>query len=178
MQEQKRTFEFALNKNGEKQFPDAKLPEYQTENSAGADFFAAETIEVPSIFRTLICEIRNGIELGTPINSVKPTLIHTGIKAAMPEDEVLEIYNRSSNPGKKGLVLANSVGIVDSDYYNNPDNDGEIMFGFYNFSPETVTINKGDRIGQGIFKKFLRPNQDGFVKNEKRKGGFGSTDNL
>ena len=61
-----------------------------------------------------------------------PTLIPTGIKAYMLDDEVLYLYNRSSNPKKKGLILANSVGVIDKDYYGNPDNDGHIMFAFYN----------------------------------------------
>ena len=50
----------------------------------------------------------------------------------MQDDEVLILANRSSNPGKKGLILANSIGVIDKDYYGNPDNDGHIMFAFYN----------------------------------------------
>ena len=107
---------------------------------------------------------------------IKPTLVHTGIKACMEDDEVLELYNRSSNPKKLGLILANSVGVVDADYYNNPDNDGEIMFAFYNFKPWSVTIKAGDKIGQGVFKKFLRPTINCIVNDEERTGGFGSTD--
>ena len=106
-------------------------------------------------------------------NAIKPTLIKTGIKAYMQEDEVLYIYNRSSNPMKKGLVMANSVGIIDSDYYENPDNDGHIMFAFYNFYPFDITIKKGDKIGQGIFGKFLTVDNDS--TEGERTGGFGST---
>ena len=104
---------------------------------------------------------------------LKPTLIKTGIKAYMQEDEVLYIYNRSSNPMKKGLVMANSVGVIDSDYFENPDNDGHIMFAFYNFYPFDVTIKKGDKIGQGIFEKFLITDDD--CTEGERTGGFGST---
>ena len=91
----------------------------------------------------------------------------------MQSDEVLILANRSSNPGKKGLILANSIGVVDSDYYGNPDNDGHIMFAFYNFKEEDVEIKKGDRIGQAMFQKYLVTDND--VAEGKRTGGFGST---
>ena len=91
----------------------------------------------------------------------------------MLPDEMLCLYNRSSNPGKKGLILANSVGIVDSDYYGNPDNDGHIMFAFYNIKEEDIEIKKGERIGQAIFQKFLTTDDD--VAEGERAGGFGST---
>ena len=101
------------------------------------------------------------------------TLVKTGIKAYMPEDEYLMLCNRSSNPKKKGLVLSNGVGIVDGDYYGNPDNDGHIMFAFFNVKAEDIEIKKGDCIGQAIFQKF------GIVDNDNaegaRLGGFGST---
>ena len=91
----------------------------------------------------------------------------------MPEDEYLMLCNRSSNPKKKGLVLSNGVGIVDGDYYGNPDNDGHIMFAFFNVKAEDIEIKKGDCIGQAIFQKF------GIVDNDnaegERLGGFGST---
>lgn len=171
-----RRFEYALNADGTQQFPNAKYPEYSTRRSAGADFFAVEDVEVPSIFRQLITGLRNYFEgLNPDVPIVKPVLVHTGIKACMGEDEVLELYNRSSNPKKAGLVLANGVGIVDSDYYSNKDNDGEIMFAFYNFFPFTVEVKAGDRIGQGIFKKFLRPTSGFTQADREREGGFGST---
>ena len=78
-----------------------------------------------------------------------------------------------SNPGKKGLILANSVGIVDSDYYGNSDNDGHIMFAFINVKGEDVEIKKGDAIGQAIFEKFLIADDD--KAEGQRMGGFGST---
>ena len=73
---------------------------------------------------------------------MKPTLIKTGIKAYMQDDEVLILANRSSNPGKKGLILANSIGVVDKDYYGNEDNDGHIMFAFFNIKEEDIEIKK------------------------------------
>ncbi len=142
------------------------LPVRSTKNSAGYDFFAIEDMEIPSYYGQIIEKL-------TKNEPIKPTLVKTGIKSYMNEDEVLYIYNRSSNPFKKGLILANSVGIIDSDYYNNPDNDGHIMFAFYNFMPFSVKISKGDKIGQGIFGKFLKADDD--VNTNERTGGFGST---
>ena len=88
----------------------------------------------------------------------------------MLEDEVLILANRSSNPGKKGLILANSIGVIDGDYYGNPDNDGHIMFAFYNIKEEDIKIQKGDAIGQGIFQKFFTVDND--VAEGTRIGGF------
>lgn len=147
---------------------DIQLPKRSTKNSAGYDFSCAEDVVIESIFKKAFKAITNKEE-----EAIKPTLIKTGVKAYMQEDEVLYIYNRSSNPMKKGLVMANSVGVIDSDYFENPDNDGHIMFAFYNFYPFDVTIKKGDKIGQGIFQKFLITDDD---KTEgERTGGFGST---
>lgn len=160
-----RSFEYA-EKEGNKAYVEAKLPEYSTKNSAGADFFCAEEVTIPSIYKQQ--------EEG----NVKPTLVHTGIKACMEEDEVLYLYNRSSNPAKLGLVLANGVGVIDSDYYSNPSNDGEIMFAFYNVNATDITLKVGDKLGQGVFSKFLRPTVGAEVSNNSRVGGFGSTDGL
>ena len=150
-------------------YPEAQLPEYQTKNAAGADFFCAEEATILPLGRKSV-DNPNFV-----FTNHKPTLVHTGIKANMEEDEVLELYNRSSNPKKLGLVLANGVGVVDADYYNNSDNDGEIMFAFFNISDKPVTLHVGDRIGQGVFKKYLRPTEGLRIKEEERKGGFGST---
>ena len=132
------------------------LPVRKTKYSAGYDVEAAEDITIPSF------------KLG-----MKPTLVKTGIKVYMLENEYLMLTNRSSNPGKKGLILANSVGIVDKDYYENIDNDGHIMFAFYNIKDEDIEIKKGDRIGQDIFMPFLIADNDN--ANSERIGGFGST---
>ena len=132
------------------------LPERKTKYSAGYDIEAAEDTIVPSFKK-----------------GMNPTLIKTGIKAYMQDDEVLFLYNRSSNPKKKGLILANSVGVIDKDYYGNPDNDGHIMFAFYNIKDEDVLIKKGEAIGQGVFQKYFVTDDDE-AKGE-RMGGFGST---
>ena len=112
----------------------------------------------------------------TIIKKGQPKLVRTGIKAYMQPDEFLAMYNRSSNPIKRKLILTNGTGVVDSDYYNNADNEGEIAFQFINNGYDDIVIKKGERIGQGIFQKFL------LVANEEevdtvRKGGHGSTEN-
>jgi len=132
------------------------LPVRKTKFSAGYDIEAAEDCVIP-VFE----------------KGMKPTLVKTGLKAYMADDEVLMLYNRSSNPGKKGLILANSVGVIDKDYYGNPDNDGHIMFAFFNVKSEPVEIKKGDAIGQAVFQKYLVTDDDS--AEGERVGGFGST---
>ena len=133
------------------------LPVRKTAHSAGYDIECAED--------TVISKFVPGIN---------PTLIPTGLKAYMGDDEVLYLYNRSSNPKKKGLILANSVGVIDADYYGNPDNDGHIMFAFYNIKDEDIVIKKGEAIGQGVFAPYLICDGDNAVGT--REGGVGSTD--
>lgn len=136
---------------------DIHIPVRKTKYSAGYDIEAAEDTIIPAF------------KFG-----MKPTLVKTGLKAYMMDDEYLMLVNRSSNPGKKGLVLANSVGIIDADYYNNPDNDGHLMFAYYNYFEEDLVIKKGDTIGQAIFMKYLIVDNDS--SEGVRTGGFGSTD--
>lgn len=109
----------------------------------------------------------------TKDNKAKPTLVSTGVKAYMPKDSYLELSVRSSCPLKYWLIMANGVGIIDSDYANNPDNEGEIFFQIINLSPVPIILHKGDVIGQGIFKPYLKTDDDNAV--EERMGGFGST---
>ena len=104
---------------------------------------------------------------------LKSTLVPTGIKAYMGDDEYLQLANRSSNPLKRFLSLANGIGVIDSDYYNNTDNEGHIMFQFTNFGLTDMVIKKGERIGQGIFLPFLKADQD--QTTTERTGGFGSS---
>jgi len=132
------------------------MPVRKTKYSAGYDVEAAEDVVIPA-FKA----------------GQAPTLIKTGIKAYMKNDEYLMLCNRSSNPKKKGLVLANGVGIVDGDYYGNPDNDGHIMFAFFNIKNEDIEIKKGECIGQAIFQKFAVIDND--TAEGERIGGFGST---
>ena len=128
------------------------LPERKTAKSAGYDLAAAETVVLAP-------------------HAV--TVVPTGLKAFMEDDEYLSIFIRSSLAFKKGLMLANSTGIVDSDYYNNSDNEGHIMIAYYNTNSAPYTIEKGERIGQCIFMKYLTTNDDAAAG--VRTGGIGST---
>ena len=129
-----------------------QLPERKTAQSAGYDIEAAED-----------CVLEPG--------DIK--LVATGVKAFMNYDEYLALHIRSSLGIKRHIMLANSTGIIDSDYYNNADTEGHIMVGLYKFGKETVTIQKGERIAQGIFVKYLKATEDDAVG--VREGGFGST---
>lgn len=132
------------------------LPIRKTKYSAGYDIEAIEDVVIPSFKK-----------------GNAPTLVKTGLKIYMADDEYVMLCNRSSNPKKKGLVMANSVGIIDKDYYENPDNDGHIMFSFFNIKDEDITIKKGEAIGQAIFHKYLVVDND--TAEGERIGGFGST---
>lgn len=109
----------------------------------------------------------------TVINPGEIKLINTGLKVLLPEDEVLLVFPRSSLGLKKGLMLSNSVGVIDSDYYNNDNNEGHIMIPLYNFSQNVVTVEKGERVAQGIFIKYFTTTDDSVIND--RTGGFGST---
>lgn len=128
------------------------LPMRKTVDSAGYDIEAAETVTIQP--KSLV-------------------IVKTGLKAFMGYDEYLAIHIRSSLAFKRHLMLVNSTGIIDSDYYNNEDNEGHIMIGLYNFGEQVVTIEKGERIAQGIFSKYLITNEDN--ASGIRSGGIGST---
>jgi dUTP pyrophosphatase len=157
------------------------LPERATKAAAGYDFEAAQDVVINPFWKAIVRSITGTGLKNTPDeiiakNFLKPTLVPTGVKAYMGEHEALYLYNRSSNPLKKFLLLGNGVGVVDSDYYNNPDNDGHIMFQFINFGLFPITIKKGERIGQGVFAPFLLTSDD-LGNGSERKGGHGSTGN-
>lgn len=104
----------------------------------------------------------------------KLTLIPTGVKAKLAENEFLQLSLRSSIPMSSYIVLANSPGIIDADYYNNESNEGHIFFQVMNLSPFDITILAGERIGQGIILDYKKAENDSEVRS-KRAGGFGST---
>ena len=131
-----------------------QLPKRMTSGSNGYDFYACSTLLVPS-------------------HNEEPVFVPTGVTASFDPDTVLLLFNRSSNPAKRGLVLANGVGVVDSDYYQAEHNDIQGMF--YNFSNKDYVIHSGDRIMQGVFTKTLVASNGGTSTNT-REGGFGSTD--
>ena len=134
---------------------DIHLPVRKSKNSAGYDVEAASDI--------VIEPYKSGM---------KPTLIPTGLKAYCQDDEYYILVNRSSGP-KKGLVMANSIGIIDADYYGNESNDGHFYFQYWNFGDKPLEIKKGDVIGQVIFQKYLTVDDDNATG--MRTGGFGST---
>ncbi|MGT2911462.1 dUTP diphosphatase [Streptococcus cameli] len=128
------------------------LPKRETAHAAGYDLSAAET---------------------TVLAPGEIKLVPTGVKAYMQDREVLYLFDRSSNPRKKGLVLINSVGVIDGDYYGNENNEGHIFAQMKNITDETVTVEAGERIVQGVFMPFLVV--DGDDATGERTGGFGST---
>lgn len=128
-----------------------KLPTRATEHSAGYDFYSP----VDAVIQ--------------PNESV---MIWTDVKASMYYDNVLMLFVRSSM-GKHPVVIANGTGIIDSDYYENPGNDGNIGFRLLNLGSTPYEIKVGDRIGQGVFLKYGTTTNDNTTAT--REGGFGST---
>ncbi len=131
---------------------DVVMPLRGTKYSAGYDFFLPTTVEIPS---------QTGI------------LIWSDIKVYMLDNEVFEIFPRSSIAIKRNIRIKNIIGIIDSDYYSNPKNDGNIGIFLWNFGGDTQQLKGGEAVAQGVFKKFLEAyncNTD-----EIRVGGIGST---
>ena len=168
-----------------KRFADADfdMPTRKTANSAGYDMVVAEDIVIPSFYQHFSTMLTNADP--SHINSLeetvkltkefktKPTLVSTGVKCYLEEGYYLELSVRSSTPLKYWIILANSVGIIDADYADNPDNEGEIFFQVINLSPFPIQLKKGDIIGQGIIKRYEVTDDD--KAEGERTGGFGST---
>ena len=177
------------------------LPVRATANSAGYDFVVAKDtvlkpyedhmrellllrdVSLDQILENLI-ESAKGTAVTQPLTlsevanltgkyKNKPTLVSTGMKCQLDAGTYLELSVRSSTPFKHWIVLANGVGIIDADYYNNPDNEGEIFFQLINLSPFDIILKKGEKIGQGIIKNYLTTDDDAATGD--RLGGFGST---
>lgn len=129
-----------------------KLPTRGSIHSAGYDIYTYDTYEIE------------------PKQSV---LIRTGIKAYMLPDEYLDLRVRSSLGIKRQLMLATGASVIDADYYNNPDNEGEIMVVLYNYGDTTQTIEAGEHIVQGIFSNYWLVDND--CTTAVRTGGTGST---
>ena len=127
------------------------LPVRKTKCSAGYDVEAAEDVIIPS-FKP----------------GMKPTLVKTGIKSYFNDDEVLLIVIRSSMGFKYNIRLCNQVGVIDSDYYNNQDNEGHIWIRIQNEGNDTVKFNKGEALVQGIFIKYLTTKSDEILNLERR----------
>ena len=140
-------------KNDKELYNSYNLPVRKTKNSAGYDFESLESFTLK------------------PNEIIKLPL---GIKACMNFDEVLMIFVRSSQGFKYNIRLCNQVGIIDSDYYNNVDNEGHIWIKLKNEGDKDYIVNKGDAICQGIFTKFLSVDDEENI-NTIRKSGIGST---
>lgn len=164
---------------------DIKMPKRKTANSAGYDMVAAEDVVIPSyddLYSTLffegLCDDKTVFSLDsmadlTKKTKAKPTLVSTGMKCKLDPNTYLELSVRSSSPLKYWIIMANGVGIIDADYYNNADNEGEIFFQLINLSPFPIKIQKGEAIGQGIIKHYLTTEDDD--ASGVRVGGLGST---
>lgn len=175
------------------------IPTRKTSASAGYDFYCAEDTIIPSFteltnenliksvslraeqYDNFAAYIKSELPMG--LNDVaaftkemksKVTLVPTGIKCKMPEDHYLQLSVRSSLPLKHWLILGNGVGIIDADYYNNPDNEGHIYFQIINLLPVPVIIKKGECFGQGILLPY-GVCADAEEVTTTREGGFGST---
>lgn len=136
---------------------ETKMPERADIHSAGYDFFSKEDVTI------------------LPGES---HMFWTDVKATMFYDNVLNMYTRSGNGVKRGIILMNNVGVVDAGYYNNETNDGNIGVCLKNTGDAPFEVKIGDRIAQGIFCHYLITDDDKFLgttNSAKRSGGFGST---
>ena len=129
-----------------------KMPQRATKHSAGYDFYSP--IDIVIMPKTM-------------------EMIWSNIKALFENDEVL-LLCVNSGMGKRQIMLANTIGVIDADYYGNVSNDGNLGFRLYNFGDAPYEIKAGDKIGQGVFMKFLTVDDEAEINNE-RVGGFGST---
>jgi dUTP pyrophosphatase len=133
--------------------PDVPLPDYQTPGAAGFDLAASADLTIPP---------------------GRVALIPTGLVIEAPEGHFLGIFARSSTPLKKGLMVANGVGVVDRDYCGPAD---EVRIQVLNFTAEPIEVKRGDRIAQGLFLPVTRvewQEASGDLRNDSR-GGFGAT---
>lgn len=135
-------------------YKEYKLPKRATKYSAGYDFY--------SLF-----------DFTLKPNEIKK--IPLGVKFKMNPDEMLMLVVRGSQGFKYNVRLVNQIGIFESDYYNNPTNEGHAYLKIQNHGDKDYVVKKGDAICQGIFTKFLTVDNEDEISNE-RMGGFGSTD--
>lgn len=139
-------------KEEEEVYSNILLPIRKTVGSAGYDFLAPHYII---------------------IQPKETILIPTGVKCQIEDGYVLELYPRSSLGFKYNITLDNTVGIIDSDYYNNESNEGHILVKMTNHSDKVAVIERGEAFVQGIFKQYFVTKDDKVLK--KRVGGIGST---
>lgn len=130
----------------------ASLPSRATTQSAGYDFYS------PAFYT---------------IGSGQSVMVWTDVKAEIDDGFVLKIYPKSGLATKRGLILKNTIGVVDADYYGNPSNDGNIGIMLWNTSDSIQEIQVGEKIAQGIFERYYTVDNDD--ADGTRVGGFGST---
>ncbi len=132
--------------------PDIPLPRYESDQAAAFDFSAADDVIV---------------EPG------RVALVPTGLVVEVPAGMFLGIFARSSTPVKRGLMVANGVGVIDPDYCGPAD---EVRIAVMNFTATAVTVRRGDRIAQGIFLTAPRVTWDEADRlRDGSRGGFGAT---
>lgn len=178
------------------------IPYRKTADSAGYDFYCAEdTIIFPAvdIGAGFLAKLSNKISANSEnkeqaltewLNKnkyltldevaaynkefyTKVDLVPTGIKCYLPHGYYLQLSVRSSLSLKHWLIMANGIGVIDADYYDNPDNEGHIYFQLINLGQYPIIIKKGDCFGQGIILPYNVTNEDNTTAT--RVGGFGST---
>ena len=178
------------------------IPYRKTADSAGYDFYCAEdTIIFPAvdIGAGFLAKLSNKISANSEnkeqaltewLNKnkyltldevaaynkefyTKVDLVPTGIKCYLPHGYYLQLSVRSSLPLKHWLIMANGIGVIDADYYDNPDNEGHIYFQLINLGQYPIIIKRGDCFGQGIILPYNVTNEDNTTAT--RVGGFGST---
>ncbi len=141
--------------DNKKMYDAYSLPKRGTKNSAGYDFEALYDFVIKP------GEIKK---------------IPLGIKASMNDNEVLFILVRSSQGFKYNVRMCNQVGVIDSDYYNNSDNEGHIFIKLQNQGDNDYVVKTGDKICQGIFINYLVVDNEEKIER-KRLSGIGSTGN-
>ena len=182
-------------------YPDAVIPTRATEKAAGYDLYAAEDTVIPSYIEMMRdIEYANTPSSGEVFEALftnpssftmnkfenihdalskerfkdyRPTLVPTGIKIYLDDDKSFDIQARSSLPRKNWLIVANAPGLIDADYVDNPDNEGQIYVQLINLAPFPFTIKKGEKFAQGVIRQYFTVDND--IPGEKRVGGFGST---
>lgn len=164
---------------------DLIMPSRATEYSAGYDLYVAEDTIIPPVEEHIhAMKTASGSPAGrvftleqmkdmTKILGAKPTLVPTGMKCKLEYRTYLKVVPRSSTPFKYWLVMANSEGIVDADYYNSPESEGHIYLQFINLSPFPIKLQKGECVAQGIICPYGLTEDDS--PGGKRMGGCGST---
>jgi dUTP pyrophosphatase len=131
--------------------PAVPLPEYQTAGAAGFD-------------------LASSVDMTVAPGQV--TLVPTGLVIEVPKGHFLGVFARSSTPLKRGLMVANGVGVVDQDYCGPAD---EIKIEVFNFTDRAVTIARGDRLAQGVIMPFVRAEWREEAAAVTSRGGFGAT---